>query len=116
MTRTVATGLRWLGRLLVLAAPYVLVCAFFLPAGVQFLNPVVCPEGLELDNARFGGRFQPDNERLELVCTSPTASVSAAREVLLVAVGLVAAGLACFALAQRVGRDRIRGPASPALR
>jgi hypothetical protein len=116
MAQTVATVIRWLGRILILAVPYVLVCAFFLPAGIQFLNPVVCPEGLVLDNARFGGRFQADNQRLELVCTSANASVSAAQDILLIVAVLLAAGLACFYLAQRIGRQRMHAPVGPTLR
>lgn len=116
MAQTGATVVQWLGRILILAVPYVLVCAFFLPAGIQFLNPVVCPEGLELDNARFGGRFQAGNERLELVCTNANASVSAAQDILLLVGLLLVSGLACFWVAQRVGRQRMHAPAGPTLR
>jgi hypothetical protein len=116
MARTFATLLTWIGRILVLGAPYLLVCSFFFPAGVQFLNPVVCDDGLAIDNVRFGGRFDAGDDRLELVCTSATASVSAARSVLLLSAALVAGGLACFYVAQRLAHPPMRGPTGPTLR
>ena len=98
MRRASGIGLLWLGRGLVLAAPYVVVCALFLPAGIQFLNPVACPDGLELDNARFTGEDRPDNAKLEVVCNSPEGSTSAGQEITLITVGLLAAGgLALYA-------------------
>jgi hypothetical protein len=114
--RTFVFLCRWLGRLLILGAVYVLVCAFFLPQGIQFLNPVACPETLELDNARYSPPSQPDNERLELVCTSPDASESAAQPIGLVVVGSIALGLALLYVAQNRSQHRLRAPAGPTLR
>ncbi len=113
MERALALLARWLGRALVLFAPYVLVCAFFLPEGVQFLNGVACPPTLELANARYTPPGQPDNERLELVCTSPEASQSAAQPILLIAAGSLAAGLALVYVAERRLAPRARIPGGP---
>ena len=111
-----ATICRWAGRALVLGAIYVLVCAFFLPQGIQFLNPIACPDTLELDNARYSPASQPDNERLELVCTSPEASESAARAIGLIVAGSVACGLALIYVAERRSQPRLRAPSGPGLR
>ncbi len=111
-----ATVCRWLGRLLILFSVYVLVCAFFYPQGIQFLNPVACPDTLELDNARYSPPSQPDNERLELVCTSRDASESAARSIGLIVVGSIAVGLALLYVAERRSHPRARVPTGPPLR
>jgi len=113
MPRGLALTLRWTGRILVLLGPYVLVCSLFLPAGVQFLNPVVCPEGLELSNARDLPAGLPDNAKLELVCTSPTYSVSVGPKILLVVAGLIASGLTLMYVSDRALRPRYRSPVTP---
>ncbi len=111
-----ATACRWLGRALILGAVYVLVCAFFFPQGVQFLNPVVCADTLELDNAAYRPPEEPDNERLELVCTSPEATESAAQKVFLTVAAATAAGLALLFVAQRRSGVRARVPTGPTIR
>lgn len=107
---------RWLGRILILGAVYVLVCALFLPQGIQVLNPVACPDTLELDNARYRPPSQPDNERLEVVCTSPEASKSATQPIGLIVVGAVAAGLALLYVAENRSHPRLHAPSGPTLR
>lgn len=114
--RAFASICRWTGRILILGAIYVVVCAFFLPQGIQFLNPLACPETLELDNARYSPPSQPDNQRLELVCTSPDGSESAARAIGLIAVSAVAAGLALLYVAQRRAQPQVRLPGGPPVR
>lgn len=116
MERALALLARWIGRALVLFAPYVLVCAFFLPGGIQFLNGVACPSGLELSNSRYTPANAPDNERLELVCTSAQATQSAAHPILLVAAGSLAAGLALVYVSERRLRPRVLLPSGPTLR
>lgn len=101
MGRSIGVVLRWTGRALVVAAPLVLVCALFLPQAIEPLSPVICPDGFDLDNRRTSGAFEGDNNRLELVCTSPTASESAAQRVLLFCAIVLATGLAALYLSQR---------------
>lgn len=107
---------RWTGRLLVLGAVYVVVCAFFLPQGIQFLNPLACPDTLALDNARYSPPSQPDNQRLELVCTSSEASESSARAIGLISASALAAGLALLYVAQRRAQPHLRIPGGPPVR
>jgi hypothetical protein len=102
MRHAVGVVLKWVGRALILAAPYVIVCALFLPSGIQFLNPVACPDGLELNNARFAGADRPDNAKLEVVCTSSVSSTSAGREVVLIVVTLLAAGIGALYISSRL--------------
>lgn len=41
--------LTWLGRLCLLAIPFVFVCGLLWPPGIRPLDPVLCPAGLTLD-------------------------------------------------------------------
>jgi hypothetical protein len=79
---------------LILAAIYVVVASLFFPEGVQFLNPVVCPADTELSNGAYALPGGPNDAKLELVCTSPTYTASVGPKVLMVAAGLLAAGVA----------------------
>ena len=113
MERIAGIVLRWGGRALILLAVFVLVSSFFLPSAIQPLNGLVCPAGTELSNARATRAGAPDNERLELVCTSPTYSESAARGILLVSGGLLAGGLLALYLRRRLLTPRYRAPTTP---
>lgn len=104
---------RWIGRGLVLLAIFVVVCSLFLPQAVQPLSSAVCREGLELDNSRYVPPFAADDGKLELVCTGPDGTESAASKILLIAASLTAAGLALIYLADRTGRDRYLAPTGP---
>ena len=64
MERATSTFLRWAGRILILLAALVLVASLFLPDAVQPLNPIVCPNGTELDNSRYTPPRAPDDEKL----------------------------------------------------
>ena len=112
MDNALATSARWAGRALILFAIYVLVASFFLPSGVQFLNPVVCPDNLELNNARMRPAGFPDDEKLEVVCTSTTYSENALPRILLLSAGSVAVGLGFLYVAQRLSRPRYLLPGS----
>lgn len=115
MHRGLATTLRWIGRILILFAPYVVMCALFLPQGIQFLNPALCPPGLELDNARYAGPHRSNDAKLELVCTGPEATQAAAAKIALVAVGSITLGLVFLYFSQRAERQRMYRPTGPPL-
>jgi len=114
MDRVASTFLRWAGRILILLAALILVASFFLPDAVQALNPLVCPDGTELSNSRYTSPGAPDNERLELVCTSATYTESAAQEVLVVVGGLAVLGIVALWFSTRVTRRPITRPSVPA--
>ena len=113
MDNVLATAARWAGRALILFGVYVLVASFFLPSGVQFLNPVVCPDNLELNNARMRPAGFPDDEKLEVVCTSTTYSENALPRILLLMAGSIAVGLGFLYVSQRLSRPRYLMPGSP---
>lgn len=112
MERISGLTLRWLGRLLILLGPAILVGALFLPDVVQPLNTFVCRDGLELDNARPAIPGGP-TPGIELVCVQGTYAESAGREVLLIAVGSVALGLAALYVSASFLRPRYRAPDDP---
>ena len=116
MDHALATSARWLGRGLILLGAFVLVASLFLPSGVQFLNPALCPDNLELNNARKRPSGFPDDEKLEVVCTSTTYSENALPRILLFTAGSVAVGLGFLYLAQRMGRPRYLGPGQTPVR
>lgn len=116
MERAVGVVLRWTGRFFILLGVFILVCSLFLPSAVQPLNSLVCPDGTELDNARYSLPGGPDNARLELVCTSPTYTESAAKQVLLVVASLVALGLVAIYFAERIARPSYQRPDAPRMR
>ena len=116
MDRVASTFLRWSGRILLLLAALILVASFFLPDAVQPLNPLVCPAGTELDNSRYAIPGGPDNEKLELVCTSATYTESAAKKVLVVIGGLGAFGLLALWFSTRVTQHPTTRPNVPAHR
>ena len=115
MERTASVVLRWCGRIFILLAAFVLVASLFYPDAVEPLSSVVCPKGTELDNSRYAIPGGPDNEKLELVCTSPDYTESAAREVLIIVGGLVALGVIALWFSTRIVRPRTRRPDVPTM-
>ena len=116
MERAGAPVLLWIGRLCILGAIFVLVASLFFPEAVQPLNPIICPEGTELDNGQYVPPNSPDNRNMELVCTSATFTQSAAKEVGLVVVGGIAFGLGCIYLSHRLRHPVTRVPTGPTIR
>jgi hypothetical protein len=110
-----ATLLRWLGRILILLAIFVLIASLFLPSSVQALNPLVCPDGTELDNHVYNAPGTAEDQELDLVCTSKSYTESAARKVFLVVGGLVVVGLGSLYVSQRLSRQQFRRPSTPPL-
>lgn len=116
MERAASTFLRWSGRVLILLAALVLVASLFLPDAVQPLNPVVCPDGTELANARYTPPRAPDDAKLELVCTSPAYTESAAKKVLTVVGVLLAFGVLALWFSTRIRQHPMGRPDVPVLR
>ena len=116
MHRGVAITLRWVGRVLILLAPYVLFCSLFFPTGVQVINPLVCSEGLELDNKAPSVPGSPDDGKLEIVCVSDgdtRYSESAGRNIALACAALVTLGLVAIYFSQQFARTQYRPPSQP---
>ena len=113
MERIASTFLRWAGRFLILLGIFVLVCSLFLPAAVQPLSPALCPQGLELSNARYALPGSPDNGKLQLVCTGPQYTIDAAGRVLLTSVTFATLGLIALFFSERMRRPRLVMPSGP---
>lgn len=115
MERTASTLLRWCGRIFILLAAFILVASLFLPDAVQPLGDAICPAGTQLDNSRYAIPGGPDNEKLELVCTSSSYTESAAQEVLIVVATLVIVGIVALWFSGRVVRPRTTRPDVPSM-
>lgn len=115
MEHVAGIALRWAGRVFILLGVVVLVGSLFLPAVVQPLNSLVCPRGTELDNSRWVPPNSPDNSELDLVCTGPDHTESAAHEILLITIGCITLGLISLMFSQRLVRGHYRRPAPPTI-
>jgi hypothetical protein len=113
MDRTASVFLRWAGRAFILLAAFILVASLFLPDAVQPVGDAVCPDNTVLDNHRYVPEHAPDNEKLELVCTSPTYTESAAKPVLAIVVGFMALGLIAIWFSSRMTRTSMSRPSVP---
>ena len=105
---------KWIGGLLLLAVPYVLVCGFFAPRGVQFLNRAVCERTYHIDNRGAVPRDVPGRKAtnsIELTCKSQgdLVIVNATGRFLEVAALFVAAGFG-FLLASSRLKPHLGGP------
>jgi hypothetical protein len=109
VSHTPALITRWLGGLLLLMVPFVLVAGYWAPRGVQFLNPVVCEKGQHIANH---GATPSDGttSQIELTCRSQTIIVNATRKMLGVAAGFLIAGAAMLMVSARLTPHRISGP------
>ena len=112
MHRTGAVVAKWLGALLLLMAPYVLVAGYWQPRGVQFLNEVVCDPGQHLHDR---GPRQPGQERppLQLTCRTENGSLyDATGRMFGVAGAFLVAGFAVMVLGRRLDATatRLHGP------
>ena len=113
MEQTASVILRWTGRIFILLAVFILVASLFLPDAVSPLSSVVCPAGTELSNNRYTAPNAPDNDDLELVCTSRTYTESAGQKVLLIAGGLGVAGIVAIWFSGRITATHRQAPSVP---
>ena len=114
MRKTSAVILKWIGRLLLIAVPYVILASLFAPRGVQFLNPVVCEKGQQLDNRSIVATGDGHTaSSIELVCRVDRATVNVTARILLIVAVLVAGAFVAFAYSSRLSNPRYRVPEQP---
>lgn len=108
---------KWLGRLLLVAVPYVILCALFAPRGVQVLNQVICQPKQHLDNHSFvqgGGAVDTGaNRSIELVCRQGAYTVNVTAKLLAFVGVLIIVAFASFTLSSRLARERFLVPVDP---
>lgn len=114
MRKTSAVILKWVGRLLLVAVPFVILSALFWPRGVQVLNPLVCDTGQHLDNRSLvatddGGT----TSSIELVCRVGGTTVNVTAQILLVVAVMVALAFVALTLSNRISHPRYRVPDQP---
>lgn len=64
-------ALTWVGRLFLLAIPYVFVCNLLLPAGIAPASPLICPSGTTIETrAKELDRARDLTSRYAVICSS----------------------------------------------
>ena len=112
--RTHSSGqviLTWLGRLFLLAVPFVIAFSFFFPRPVQFLNPVACDPGLSLQVQDNKADWPFDNG---VRCGSDQLRVDATGRVIAIAGISFVVAVGCYMLRARITPRSLSAPVQPA--
>lgn len=108
------TFLTWLGRVSLLAIPYVVLCNLFFPTGIQPLDPVACPSGLTIETrADELSAARSVTSSYALVCTSPTRLVDATDRLVAIVAVLVLLSVAAYVLRNRLTPRAFSAPNAP---
>jgi hypothetical protein len=113
MRRAGAWLTKWVGRLAVVAVPFVILSALFAPRLVQPLNRVMCDPKQHLDNHSYvsgGTTSEGANKSLELVCRQGGTTVNVTAKVVAFVGALIIVAFACFSLSSRLAKPRYLVP------
>jgi len=109
------TILTWLGRLFLVAIPYVIVANLFFPAGIAPLDPVACPSGTTIethaDRLEVARKF---TSSYAMVCTSNDRLVDATHRLYGILAVLFLLAVAAYVLRNRITPPDLRAPNAPA--
>ena len=95
--------LTWVGRLCLLAIPFVFICGLTWPQGIRALDPVVCPAGLSIDSVEDPGEGTISRiTSYEVVCTSSDRLTVVTGKIFAVMGGLFALAVAAYVLRDRL--------------
>ena len=116
MRKAGAWATKWIGRLVLVAVPYVVLCTLFLPRAVQPLNPLLCASGEHLDNHSVvvgGTTSNGADKSLAMVCREGGTEVNVTAKVLAFIGVLIIVAFASFTLSARLARPRYLVPKEP---
>lgn len=103
MNNAARLALTWLGRLCLLAIPFVFVCGLTWPQGIRPLDPVLCPSGLTLDKVEDPGEGTVSRiTSYEVVCRSSDRLSVVTGKVFAVMGGFFALAVAAYVLRERL--------------
>ena len=103
MNNAARSALTWVGRLCLLAIPFVFISGLTWPQGIRPLDPVLCPSGLTLDSVQDPGEGTISRiTSYEVTCTSTDRLTVVTGKVF-----AVMGGLFLLAGAAYVTRDRL---------
>lgn len=107
MTSPARSILTWVGRLLLLAVPVIILCGLFRPEAIQVLDRAICDDGLTLDADGHDADTPFDNRA---ICVSPFTIVDATGRLFAVAGLSFVLAVAAYSLRSRVTPPRLAGP------
>ena len=103
-------ALTWLGRLFLLAVPFIIICAFFNPKPIQFLDTIACDKGLSLQ-VQENDPQQPFDNRV--ACESETVLTDATGRIFGIAGASFLLASGCYALRSRITPRSLSAPRVP---
>lgn len=102
--------LTWIGRLCLLAAPLVIFCGLFQPKAIEFLEPVICDDGLSLTMDGHNPDTPTDNRA---ICQSDVQLVDVTDRIVLLAGGLAVVAVCAFLLRSHITPRSLSAPQTP---
>ncbi|QXC59206.1 hypothetical protein KSP35_12370 [Aquihabitans sp. G128] len=108
------TALTWLGRIFLLAIPYVLVANLLFPAGIAPLSPVLCPDGLTVETN--GDRVEVARDLtspVAVICTSENRLAEGTNRLYGTVGVFFLVAVAAYAVRNRL-TPKVTGPGTPA--
>lgn len=105
--------LTWVGRLCLLAIPFVFISGLTWPEGIRPLDPVLCPADLSVDKVEDPGEGTVSRiTSYEVVCRSDDRLTVVTGKVFAVMGGLFLVAVAAYLLRERITPE-FRAPANP---
>lgn len=106
MNNAARLTLTWVGRLCLLAIPFVFVSGLTWPQGIRPLDPILCPSGLTLDSVEDPGEGTVSRiTSYEVVCRSDDRLTVVTGKVFAVMGGLFVLAVAAYVLRERLIAD-----------
>ncbi|MBX3284241.1 MAG: hypothetical protein KF703_02770 [Actinobacteria bacterium] len=111
MDSAARSALTWVGRLCLLAIPFVFISGLAWPQGIRALDPVLCPSGLSIDKVEDPGEGTISRiTSYEVVCRSADRLTVVTGKVFAVMGGLFLLAVAAYLLRERI-TPAFRAPA-----
>ena len=112
MNNAARLGLTWVGRLCLLAIPFVFISGLAWPQGIRPLDPLVCPAGLTLDKVEDPGEGTISRiTSYEVVCNSSDRVTVVTTKIFAVMGGLFLVAVGAYTLRERL-TAQYRSPTS----
>jgi hypothetical protein len=113
MNNAARLTLTWVGRLCLIAIPFVFISGLTWPQGLRPLDPVLCPDGLTVDKVLDPGEGTVSRiTTYEVRCTSPDQLTVITGKVLAVMGGLFLLAVAAYLIRERITPE-FRAPNQP---
>lgn len=112
MNNAARSALTWLGRICLLAIPFVFIAGLTWPQGIRPLDPIVCPAGLTIDKVEDPGEGTISRiTSYEVVCESSDRLTVVTGRIFAIMGGLFLLAVGAYALRNRLTPE-FRSPTS----